>query len=102
MVRFRVLYLVRDRIESYRSQVPRKPPYILTRSHYLDGPEVSAESPYEVWQELRESPEACRAGRSKPMAVGDALEADGLLLVCNYWGFDPAQWRVAASSASSV
>lgn len=95
MVRFRVLYLAEEKCEPYRSQSPKKPPYLLTRSNYRDGPEVSAESPYEVWQALRGHPEFPVPSGSKPIAVGDALEAEGRLLVCNYWGFDPAEWRSA-------
>ena len=97
MARFRVLYLDEKKCEAYRSQAPRKSPYVLTRSNYRDGPEVSAESPYQAWRMLRDGPERALPSGFKPIAVGDALEAEGRLLVCNFWGFDPAEWRIASS-----
>ena len=102
MARFRVLYLAEEKTEAYRSKAPRKAPYVLTRSHYRDGPEVSGESPYEVWRALRQNRELAAPDAAKPIDVGDALEADGRLLVCNYWGFDPAQWRGAPSGKAGA
>ena len=100
MARFRVLYLDETKCKAYQSKAPRKPPYVLTRSNYRDGPEVSAQTPYEAWQMLRDDPERAAPGGAKPMAVGDALEAEGRLLVCNFWGFDPAKWRGGSSKGA--
>ncbi len=98
MPRFRALYLDDGKVASFQSQAPKKAPYVLTRSHYHDGPEVQASSPYQAWQQLRH--EGGRNGSvAKPFEVGDALETGGGLLLCNHWGFDAAQWRTTPSEA---
>ena len=96
MPRFRIFHLVTEKGEAFRERAPRKPPYVLYRSHYEEGPEVSADSPYALWQELREQGESESPARHRILDVGDALEFDDQLLLCNYWGFDPAEWRDTA------
>ncbi|MDE0124551.1 MAG: hypothetical protein OXN97_08250 [Bryobacterales bacterium] len=93
MPRFRVFHLVADRSEAFRSKAPAKPPYVLRRFHYEDGPVVSADSPYALWKEMRGHGGPHSPAPHRRVDVGDAVEADGQLLLCNYWGFDPAQWH---------
>ena len=98
MTSFRILYLTADAGERFRDRSPRKPPFVLRKSHYESGPELTAEGPYELWRRLREQSESGEPGPGRPIEVGDALEtADGLLL-CNFWGFDPAHWMDAEES----
>ncbi len=96
MANFRILYLAENKGEAFRAKAPGKPPYTLKRSHYEDGPEVSAESPYALWERLRDPTDAHVAGFPRPFGIGDALETGDGLLICNYWGFDPAEWRDAS------
>lgn len=93
MARIRIFHLVAEKAEAFRTRAPRKPPYLLHRSHYEEGPEVSADSPYALWQELRDEGESESPAKRKTLDVGDALQFDNQLLLCNYWGFDPAEWR---------
>ena len=97
MTNFRILYLTEKKGEEFRSKAPSKPPYSLKRSHYEDGPEVAAESPYALWQSLRDTTDAHGNGPSRPFGIGDALETGKRLFLCNYWGFDSAEWRDAAA-----
>lgn len=98
MTSFRILYLTAHAGERFRERSPRKPPFVLRKSHYESGPELTAEGPYELWRRLREQCESGEPGAARPIEVGDALEtADGLLL-CNFWGFDSAQWMDAEES----
>ena len=101
MPNFRILYLTEKKGEEFRAKAPGKPPYILKRSHYEDGPKVSAESPYALWQSLRDSTDADGTDSSRQFGIGDALETGNGLLICNYWGFDPAEWREAARPEGS-
>ena len=93
MPRIRIFHLVAEKAEAFRDKAPRKPPYILHRSHYEEGPELSADSPYALWQELRDEGESESPTKRRALDVGDALQFDNQLLLCNYWGFDPAEWR---------
>ena len=98
MTSFRILYLTADAGERFRERSPRKPPFVLRKSHYECGPELTAEGPYELWRRLREQSGGGERGSARPIEVGDALEtADGLLL-CNFWGFDAARWMDAEES----
>lgn len=102
MTRFRILYLSDARSEAFRLKPPKTGSSVLRRNHYEEGPEVKASSPYEVWERLREQSSENSAVGVRPLAVGDALESEGRLAVCNYWGFDPAEWwepRKAKSAA---
>ncbi|MCY4536348.1 MAG: hypothetical protein OXB91_13360 [Bryobacterales bacterium] len=92
MTSFRIMYLAADAGEAFRDKSPRKPPFVLRRSHYEAGPEVAAESPYELWRTLRQQSERGEADVPRPIEVGDALETPGGVLLCNYWGFDAAEW----------
>ena len=91
--RYRVLLLKDSRIPAYREASPRKKgTYRLQRSHYEPAGEIEAPSPYSAWRKLR-GEELARRG-FRPLGVGDALEAESTsLLVCNFWGFDPAEWH---------
>ena len=98
MTRFRILHLAEERVEAYRTRPPRASPTVLRRSHYEEGPEVKATNPYEVWEEFHATdtdgePDDCRR-----LGIGDVLKTDDLLLVCNYWGFDPAKWQEPGES----
>ena len=98
MINFRILYLTVGAGEKFRERSPRKPPFVLRRSHYENGPELPAEGPYELWRKLREQSGGGVPDAPRPIEVGDALEsADGVLL-CNFWGFDAAQWTDAEHS----
>ena len=97
MTRFRILYLSSAKSEAFRSRAPRKAPYVLRRSHYEEGPEVSADNPYELWRLFRESPVDGGPEAPKPLGIGDVLETSEGLLLCNFWGFDPAEWLVSNS-----
>ena len=97
MTRFRILYLSSAKSEAFRSRAPRKAPYVLRRSHYQEGPEVSADNPYELWKRFRESPVDGGPEVPKPLGIGDVLETSESLLLCNFWGFDRAEWLVGSS-----
>ena len=95
MPRYRVLRLLPEHALKFREKPPRDPPYLLRESHYEAGVEVEAQTPYELWNKLQEQRETEDPPRA--MGVGDAVCADGgELLLCNFWGFDPAAWRQAA------
>ena len=92
MNRYRVLLLKNSRIPAYREASPREGKYRLHRSHYEAAGEVEAPSPYSAWRKLGGEESAQRGFR--PLGVGDALEAESAsLVVCNFWGFDPAAWH---------
>lgn len=91
MPQYRILYLLPEHIASFRDKPPKKAPYSLRESHYEEGPEVEAQTPYELWLQLQEQPETTETPRA--IKVGDAIRTtDGELLVCNFWGFDKAEW----------
>ncbi|MDE0103937.1 MAG: hypothetical protein OXN89_16310 [Bryobacterales bacterium] len=92
MATFQILYLVPDRAKKYRAAAPAKPPFRLRRAHYTPGPTRAASSPYEVWKTLREGGEDPTDPGVRPLGVGDVLETQGQVLVCHYWGFEPAEW----------
>ncbi len=93
MPKFRIFYLARERSEAFRGKTGEKPPYAIRRSHYEEGPEVCAADPYALWKSLRESNEPGADDVRKSVDVGDVLESESGLLLCNYWGFEPAEWR---------
>ena len=91
MPRYRILYLLPDHASSFRDKPPKKPPYSLRESHHEEGPEVEAQTPYELWLQLQEQPETMETPQA--IKVGDAIRnVEGELLVCNFWGFDKAEW----------
>ena len=97
MARYRILYLQDSQVEKFRDRAPKKPPFYLKEHHYDEGPEVEADTPYVLWQQLQEQPESDESPR--PIRVGDVLlTSDGELLVCNFWGFDQAEWLRAEHS----
>ena len=92
MNRYRVLLLKDSKISAYREASPREGKYRLHRSHYEPAGKIEAPSPYSAWRKLRGEELAQRGFR--PLGVGDALEAEpASLVVCNFWGFDPAAWH---------
>lgn len=93
MIRFRILYLSNAKSEAFRLRPPNKAVNVLRRSHYEEGPQITASSPYDLWGTLREQSMGAQTQAPKPLGIGDALETGDRLLVCNYWGFDPAEWR---------
>ena len=99
---FRILYLSNVKSEAFRLKPPRTVPNVLRRSHYEEGPEITASSPYELWGRMREESMVRSADEARPLAVGDALETDDRLLVCNYWGFEAAEWREPGGAKSAA
>ncbi len=98
MPRFRILYLASDRVDGFLLKAPSKAPYRIRRSHYQEGPEIESPGPYELWRSLLEQHQTGAAGAGRPLGTGDALcTDDDTLLLCNYWGFDPAEWWDAKS-----
>jgi hypothetical protein len=90
--RYRVLLLKDAKISAYREASPREGKYRLHHSHYEPAGKIEAPSPYSAWRKLRGEELAQRGFR--PLGVGDALEAESAsLVVCNFWGFDPAAWH---------
>ena len=102
MLRFRILYLSNVKSEAFRLKPPRTAPNVLRRSHYVEGPEITASSPYEAWSRMREQSMAGSAEGARPLAVGDALETGDRLLVFNYWGFEAAEWWEPSRVKSSA
>ena len=98
MTRFRILHLAEERVEAFRTRPPKASPTVLRRSHYDEGPVVAATSPYEVWVQFRATETDGEEGNRRRLGIGDVLEADDLLLVCNYWGFDRAKWQEPGES----
>lgn len=92
MATFQILYLRPDRAKKYRAAAPPKPPFRLRRAHYTPGPTRSGSSAYEVWNTLRDGGEDPTDPGVRPLGVGDVLETQGQVLVCHYWGFEPAEW----------
>ena len=93
MPQFRILYLASERVDGFLLKAPSKPPYRLRRSHYLDGPVIESSGPYDLWRSLREQHQTGVPGTVRPVGTGDALSTDdNTLLLCNYWGFEPAEW----------
>lgn len=101
MPNFRIFYIASDRTETFRAKAGAKPPYVIHRSHYEEGPEISAADPYALWFALRYNPEADGARAPRAVGVGDVLESKGGLLLCNFWGFEPAEWRAAPMKTNS-
>ena len=100
MSRYRVLLLKDSKIPAYREASPREGNYRLHRSQYEPAGEIEAPSPYSAWQKLR-GEELARRG-FRPLGVGDALETESAsLVVCNFWGFDPAEWHVPQADPSA-
>lgn len=94
MPHFRILYLASERVDGFLLRTPSKAPYRLRRSHYQEGPLIESTGPYELWHSLREQHQAGVAGAVRPLGTGDAVcTDDNTLLLCNYWGFDPAEWQ---------
>ena len=102
MTCFRILYLAEGKEDAFRTRAPGKPPYLLRKSHYEEGPEIIAESPYDLWEQLRTPDSAERCNAPRPVGVGDALESGDRLLLCNFWGFDQAAWHVAEKDGRSA
>ncbi len=85
MARFRIYYLRESRRQAFRDAVPAAGPLELKKRDYESDGEIEAETPYAAWQQWRT--------QSRPIAVGDVLEAEsGTLFVCRYVGFEEARW----------
>ncbi len=93
MPRYRIHRITADHGAKFRAGAPSKPPYVLRRSHYEDGPEVEGSNAYELWSSLRDVDAASAAGMDRCLEVGDAIDSSEGLKICNYWGFDAASWH---------
>ncbi len=102
MARYRILYLKDAYITSRRESAPKPKGTLLKPLHYEEQGEMEAESPYDVWKRLQAEEAEQRGIRN--MGVGDAIETEsGDVLICNFWGFDRAQWHsVEAHPESGV
>jgi cellulose synthase/poly-beta-1,6-N-acetylglucosamine synthase-like glycosyltransferase len=100
MPQYRILYLKDPEVDRFRQAAPREQPYKLWVRHYEEAGRIDAPSAYAAWRELREGGAEERGIRK--MGVGDVLEAEGeKLLLCNFWGFEEAEWRQAVEAAGS-
>jgi len=98
MPRYRIFRLQPERRTAFQEKPPKAPPYRLKPAHYEPAGEIEAPSPYAAWKALQEGDEEqeqeAEGDAPRPLSVGDALESgDSGLLVCNFWGFDRAQWQ---------
>ena len=94
MARYRIFYLKDSYVTARRESPPKPKGASLQPRHYEDLGEMEAESPYDVWERLQ-GEEAERRGIRK-LGVGDAIETESPeVLICNFWGFDRAQWHSA-------
>ena len=98
MALYRIFYLRESEIARFRDAAPKEErPCRLKPRRYEESGEIEAESPYEAWQRLQ-GEEAERRGL-RPMGVGDALQiGPETLVVCNFWGFDQAEWQLTEYS----
>jgi hypothetical protein len=91
MARYRIFYLNDSRITARRESAPKPKGTLLQPRHYDDQGEIEAESPYDVWKRLQGEEAGQRGIRT--LGVGDAIETESReVLICNFWGFDRAQW----------
>ena len=100
MARYRIFYLKDSHITSRKESSPKPKGALLQPRHYEDQGGLEAESPYDVWERLQ-GEEAERRGIRK-LGVGDAIETElREVLICNFWGFDRAEWRSAETHPES-
>ena len=94
MARYRIFYLKDSQIAPRREGPPKPKGTTLQPRHYEEQGELEADSPYDLWGRLQ-GEEAEQRGIRK-LGVGDAIETESRqVLICNFWGFDPAEWRSA-------
>jgi hypothetical protein len=97
---YRILYLKDPEVDRFRQAGPKEQPYKLWARHYEEVGRIDAPSAYTAWKELQEGGADERDIRK--MGVGDVLEAEAEKpLLCNFWGFEDAEWRQVAESAGS-
>jgi hypothetical protein len=100
MPHYRILYLKDSEIDRFRQAAPKEQPYQLWLRHYEEAGQIEAPSAYAAWRELQEGGAEERGIRK--MGVGDVLDSPGQgPLLCNFWGFEEAQWRQPADSAAA-
>ena len=98
---YRIYYLTEEHTEKFRYKSPVNPSFLLYKSRYEEGPAIEASTPYMLWQAMRdqetEQEQSSQNNAERPINIGDALQTpDDELLLCNYWGFDKAEWRSSA------
>lgn len=59
---------------------------------YEAGGEIEAATPYAAFFALRST--------AAPLMVGDVLEAGGVLYICKFVGFEPAEWVALAPAGA--
>lgn len=97
---YKLFYLRDSQIQKFRESPPKPKPYRLRIGDYNEAGEIEAPTPYAVWNQLRDEPEA-RHGR-REFGVGDVLETEpSSLMILNHWGFDQAEWRPPETAADS-
>jgi len=88
---FRIFWLMDAHLDTFREKAPRNGPEPVRIKHYEEGVDIDAVSPYDAW--LRLQGDAPERGDRRPFGVGDILQGeDGSLVICRYWGFEPAAW----------
>jgi hypothetical protein len=90
MPRYRIYYLKESQRRHFRHAPPAAGPVKLKMKDYEAGGDIVAAGPYAAWKQMRDE-----QNERRPIAVGDALESEnGALLVCEYVGFEEAQWSL--------
>lgn len=99
MPQYRILYLKDHEVDRFRQAAPKEHPYKIWERHYQEVGRIEAPSAYAAWRELQEGGAEERGIRS--MGVGDVLEQEGERpLLCNFWGFEEAEWRQAETAGA--
>lgn len=92
MPQYRILYLKDHEVDRFRQAAPKEQPYKIWARHYEEVGRIDAPSAYAAWNELQQGGAEQRGIRI--MGVGDVLELEGEPpLLCNFWGFEEAEWR---------
>jgi hypothetical protein len=94
MPSYRVFLLTEPHVQPFRDRAPRPGRQELRPTNYEPAGQIEALGPYDAWTRLQGEEAAELAGR--PLGIGDVLEEEeSSLMICQYWGFDPAAWRSA-------
>ena len=99
MPQYRILFLKDPEVDRFRQGAPKEQPYRIWARHYEEVGRIDAPTAYAAWKELQEGGAEERGIRK--MGVGDVLELEAdKPLLCNFWGFEEAEWRQAAEAAA--
>ncbi len=91
MPRFQIFWLTDAQLDKFRDKPPRNGPEPIRIKHYEEDGSIDAVSAYDAW--LRLQGDAPERGERRAFGVGDVLLGeDDRLLICRYWGFEPAAW----------